>query len=136
MHDAFRAFWRSEGRRPGGEQSVQDNDMIFLHPVELGLGEGLDGGVGGAEALDVQPLQLREVVVGEIGVVRAAADTRRGQAVMQVAVRADPARNRLVDAPHHTVGHEGVAFLADGGREAVEENRLGRVVVERGVRGF
>ena len=55
---------------------------------------------------------------------------------MQVAVRANPARNRLVDALHHTVGHEGVAFLADGGREAVEENRLGRVMVERGVRGF
>ena len=74
MRDAFRAFWRSEGRRPGGEQSVQDNDMIFLHPVQLGLSEHPNSGVWMMEAGGVLRLKVDKIIVGEVGVICAACE--------------------------------------------------------------
>ena len=49
--------------------------MIFLHPVQLGLSEHPNSGVRMMEAGGVLRLKVDKIIVGEVGVICAAADT-------------------------------------------------------------
>ena len=97
--------------------------MIFLHPVQLCLSEHPNSGVRMMEAGGVLGLKVDKIIVGEVGVICAAADTGRRKTVMQIAVRADPSGGRLLDSFYHAIRDKGIAVVSCGAGKTIEKDR-------------